>query len=67
VFTVYIIIKKQRTHNRVLGTLENKIMQLTCRVLLAPPLHVYISTTYRSTESHTSLANFTIFRRFWVE
>jgi len=50
----------------VLGTLENKSMQLSCRVLLTLPLHVYISTTNRPTESHTSLANFTIFRRFWV-
>jgi len=66
VYTVYIIIKKQRTHSRVFGTLENKIMQLICGVLLAPPLHVYISTTNRRTESHNSLANFTIFRRFWV-
>jgi len=50
----------------VLGTLENKTMQLSCSVLLAPPLHVYISTTNRPTESHTKVANFTIFRRVLV-
>jgi len=50
----------------VLGKLENKIVQLSCRVLLTPPLRVHISTTNRPTESQTSLINFTIFRRFWV-
>jgi len=66
VFTVYVTIKKQGTHSRVLGTLENKTTQLSCSVLLAPPLHVYISATNRPTESHTNVPNFTIFRRFWV-